>query len=228
MAPEIDTQFHYPYYDYLLSIFQVPEILHLLVHSFPQLYNLNLSLGKVLVTESVQPVRDKTSCQIGQLTGRWSSLKVLFPWSTLLQSTVFTSSVRFPRKQVVRRRVTYSRFTWVCFWQHLQWNYNKSLACSGERGRGGRVSGMGRVVHSCPSLWKEDQAFGPLYQPVLNGCELSLERECNLREGSSLWLREVPSWREFHWETPATTIPAARGKGFLDPEWSELCTTASN
>lgn len=71
MAPEIATQFHYPYYDYLLSIFQVPETLHLLVHSLPQLYNLHLPLGKVLVTESVQHARDdKTSCQTCQLTGR--------------------------------------------------------------------------------------------------------------------------------------------------------------
>lgn len=81
----------------------------------------------------------------------------------------------------------------MCFWQHLEggqdWeglNCNEIITNPWLVPGGGGVSGTGMVVHSCPSLWKEDQAFGPLHQPVLNGCEFPLERECSLREGRSL------------------------------------------
>lgn len=76
MARVTATQFYYPYYDYLLSISQIVETVHILVHSLPQLYNLNVPLGKVLTIESVQHIGDdqttinaKNSCQICQLTG---------------------------------------------------------------------------------------------------------------------------------------------------------------
>lgn len=46
MAPEIATQFHYPYYDCLFSIFQVPEPLHFLVHSLPLTTRFEFTTGQ--------------------------------------------------------------------------------------------------------------------------------------------------------------------------------------
>lgn len=195
MARVTATQFYYPYYDYLLSVSQIVETVLILVHSLPQLYNLNVPLGKVLTIESVQHIRDdqttinaKNSCQICQLTGGWSSFKILFPWSTLGTTCLHVFSQVSQQTNFEMESYTQEVYLGMLSatpgreWRHQDW---EKLNCNGivtnpwlfPLGN----SGTRMAVHSCPGFCKDGQTFVSLNQPVVTGYELPLGRRCNLR-----------------------------------------------